>query len=152
MHADHQVFLDAIAAKRTLSVRFFDRKKNKERVVTCAPLDFGPLRGELEPVDRYQLWDLEGKRKPLNLPILPADVVTMKSEVVFVDEDTGEEHRVHLVYPCDADIESNRLSVLTPVGAALIGLRRGDRIDWPNRLGASRRLRLVDVVQPGPDE
>ena len=83
---------------------------------------------------------------------LPADVVTMKSEVVFVDEDTGEEHRVHLVYPCDADIESNRLSVLTPVGAALIGLRRGDRIDWPNRLGASRRLRLVDVVQPGPDE
>ncbi len=83
---------------------------------------------------------------------LPADVVTMKSEVVFVDEDTGEEHRVHLVYPRDADIESNRLSVLTPVGAALIGLRRGDRIDWPNRLGASRRLRLVDVVQPGPDE
>ena len=77
MHADHQVFLDAIAAKRKLSVRFFDRKRNKERVVTCAPLDFGPLRGELEPVDRYQLWDLEGKRKPLNIPLLPADVVTM---------------------------------------------------------------------------
>ena len=81
---------------------------------------------------------------------LPADVVTMQSEVVFVDEESGEEHRVHLVYPRDADMERNRLSVLTPVGAALIGLRRGACIDWPNRLGATRRLRIVDVVQPEP--
>jgi len=81
---------------------------------------------------------------------LPADIVTMQSEVVFVDEDSGEEHRVHLVYPRDADMARNRLSVLTPVGAALIGLRRGACIDWPNRLGATRRLRIVDVVQPEP--
>jgi regulator of nucleoside diphosphate kinase len=82
---------------------------------------------------------------------LPADVVTMHSEVVFRDEDSGEEHRVTLVYPREADMEAGRLSVLTPVGAALIGLRRGSAIDWPNRLGATRRFRIVEVIQPGPD-
>jgi len=79
---------------------------------------------------------------------LPADVVTMKSRVRFLDEDTGEEHAVELVYPRAADVELGRVSVLTPVGAALIGLRRGSAIDWPNRLGAMRRLRIIEVVQP----
>jgi regulator of nucleoside diphosphate kinase len=79
---------------------------------------------------------------------LPPDVITMQSEVVFLDEDSGDEHSVRLVYPRDADIERGRVSVLTPVGAALIGLRRGSEIDWPNRLGASRRLRIIEVIQP----
>jgi regulator of nucleoside diphosphate kinase len=48
-------------------------------------------------------------------------------------------------------MEQHRLSVLTPVGAGLIGMRCGDSIDWPNRLGAFRRLRIVRVVQPGRD-
>ena len=83
---------------------------------------------------------------------LPADVVTMQSEVAFRDEDSGEEHRVRLVYPRDADMERGRVSVLTPVGAALIGLRRGSAIDWPNRLGTFHRLRIVEVIQPGRGE
>ena len=77
MHADHQTFLDAIAGKRKLSVRFFNRKVDQELVRTCAPLDFGPLRGAIDAVDRYQLWDLEGKRKPLNIAVLEGDVVKM---------------------------------------------------------------------------
>jgi hypothetical protein len=77
MHADHPVFLDAIAAKRKLSVRFFSRKEGRELVRTCAPLDFGPLRGSHDPAERYQLWDLEGKRKPLNIAVLEADVLAM---------------------------------------------------------------------------
>ena len=77
MHADHQIFLDAIAAKRRLSVRFFNRKLDQEMVRICAPLDFGPLRGATDTEPRYQIWDLEGKRKPLNLPVLEADVVSM---------------------------------------------------------------------------
>jgi regulator of nucleoside diphosphate kinase len=79
---------------------------------------------------------------------LPADVVTMRSRVTFLDEDSGEQHAVELVYPRAADMELGRVSVLTPVGAALIGLRQGSAIDWPNRLGAMRRLTIVDVVQP----
>ncbi|AKU97767.1 hypothetical protein AKJ09_04431 [Labilithrix luteola] len=77
MHADHQLFLDAIAQKRRLSVRFFSRKVNRELVLTCAPLDFGPLRGSSDGLDRYQFWNLEGKRKPLNVPVLEADIVKM---------------------------------------------------------------------------
>ena len=79
---------------------------------------------------------------------LPADVVTMRSRVTFLDEESGEQHSVELVYPRAADMEQGRVSVLTPVGAALIGLRRGAAIDWPNRLGTLRRLTIVDVVQP----
>ena len=79
---------------------------------------------------------------------LPADVVTMRSRIVFLDEDSGEEHAVELVYPSAADMELGRVSVLTPVGAALIGLQRGSAIDWPNRLGLCRRLRIIEVIQP----
>ena len=74
MHAEHQVFLGAIEARRRLSVRFFSQKEKKELVRICAALDFGPLRGASDELDRYHLWDLEGKRKPLNLPLLAADI------------------------------------------------------------------------------
>ncbi|HWK40885.1 MAG TPA: nucleoside diphosphate kinase regulator [Croceibacterium sp.] len=79
---------------------------------------------------------------------LPADVVTMMSRVTFVDEGSGKEHSVELVYPKDANMAENRISVLTPVGVALVGMRRGNSIDWPNLQGAVRRLRIVEVVQP----
>ena len=79
---------------------------------------------------------------------LPPHIVTMMSHVVFVDEGSGEKHEVQLVYPRDADSERKRVSVLTPIGAALIGMPRGAWIDWPNRAVDYRRLRILDVVQP----
>ena len=77
MHADHQVFLDAIAAKRRLSVRFISPKEGRELVRICAPLDLGPLRGSTDPEPRYQLWDLEAKRKPKNIPLRASEIVGM---------------------------------------------------------------------------
>jgi hypothetical protein len=77
MHADHQTFLEAIAGRRKLSVRFFSKKVGEELVRMCAPLDFGPLRGSPDTAERYQLWDLEAKRKPWNVAILESDVVSM---------------------------------------------------------------------------
>ena len=79
---------------------------------------------------------------------LPRDVVTMMSCVDFVDEDSGELHSVQLVYPKDADTDLHCISVLTPIGAALIGMRRGEAIDWADLRGARRRLRIVGVAQP----
>jgi hypothetical protein len=79
MHAQHQVFLDALHARRRLSVRYFSKKEGREQVRTCAPLDYGPLRGATDGTERYQLWDLEGKRKPLNLALVDADIVEMKA-------------------------------------------------------------------------
>jgi hypothetical protein len=77
MHAEHQIFLDALHAKRRLAVRFFSRKEKSELVRTCAPLDMGPLRGATDGADRYQFWDLLGKRKPLNHAVLEADLIAM---------------------------------------------------------------------------
>lgn len=79
---------------------------------------------------------------------LPTDVVTMRSRVIFSEEGTGEEHSVELVYPREANMEEGRVSVLTPVGAALIGMVVGNSIDWPNRQGMHRRFKIVNVVQP----
>jgi regulator of nucleoside diphosphate kinase len=79
---------------------------------------------------------------------LPGDVVTMRSEVAFVDRASGERHAVRLVYPGEADMARQQVSILTPIGAALIGMRVGSAIDWPNRQGERRRLEIVEVVQP----
>jgi hypothetical protein len=79
MHASHQIFLDAITAKRRLRVRFLSRKLGQELERVCAPLDFGPLRGSVDRSDHYQLWDLEGKKKPHNITLLESDVVSMSS-------------------------------------------------------------------------
>ena len=64
---------------------------------------------------------------------IPADVVTMQATVTFVDEGTGANRTVQLVYPGEADISAGRISILTPVGAGLIGLREGQSITWPDR-------------------
>jgi regulator of nucleoside diphosphate kinase len=80
---------------------------------------------------------------------VPPHVATMLSHVVFRDESTGETHAVQLVWPKDADSAEQRISVMTPIGAALIGMPRGASIDWPNRAGEFRRLRILDVRQPG---
>jgi regulator of nucleoside diphosphate kinase len=70
---------------------------------------------------------------------VPRDVVTMNSEVDFVDAANGAVRSVRLVYPSDADIATGRISILTPVGAGLIGLRTGSAILWPTATGRNAR-------------
>jgi regulator of nucleoside diphosphate kinase len=79
---------------------------------------------------------------------MPADVVNIGSEVLFRDEVTGREQRVTIVLPQHADIARQRISVLTPIGAALIGLARGASIGWETREGKPRRLTVLEV-RPG---
>lgn len=79
---------------------------------------------------------------------IPGDIVTMHSQVEFVDEGNGASRTVELVYPADADISAGRISILTPVGAGLIGMREGQSILWPDRDGQQRRLSIVKVVRP----
>lgn len=75
---------------------------------------------------------------------VPEDVVTMNSEVVFEDASSGEQRHVRLVYPRDADSTRGFVSVLAPMGSALIGLQRGQQITWPTPRGP-RTVRVVDV-------
>lgn len=76
---------------------------------------------------------------------IPRDVVTMNSTVRLRDLETGDEETYTLVYPEEADIEMDRLSVLAPVGTALLGYRAGDVVEWPVPAGV-RRFRLEEVL------
>jgi regulator of nucleoside diphosphate kinase len=58
---------------------------------------------------------------------------------------------VRLVLPAEADLDAGRISILTPVGAGLIGMRAGDEIDWPCPDGRPRILKIVDVRQSQGD-
>ena len=78
---------------------------------------------------------------------LPGDVVALGSEVEFEDESSGARRRVRLVLPADADIESGMISILTPIGAGLIGMRVDARSNWPCRDGRMRLLKILEVNQ-----
>jgi regulator of nucleoside diphosphate kinase len=82
--------------------------------------------------------------------ILPAeklrpDIVNLGSQVEFRDEQTGKVQHIILVYPPDADIARRRVSVLTPVGAALLGLSVNQTISFYTRTGERRELTVLKV-------
>ena len=97
----------------------------------------------LDEIERAQLHDVE---------TLPEDAVRLGSDVDFVDEKTSQLRKVRLVVPALANIAEGRISILTPMGAALYGVRTGDSIDWPDLDGRSRRIRIVRVAQDSTDE
>lgn len=77
-------------------------------------------------------------------------IVTMNATVEFIDDASGADRTVQLVYPAQADIAAGRISIMTPVGAGLIGLREGQSIIWPDRDGHQRKLTIVKVMQAAP--
>jgi regulator of nucleoside diphosphate kinase len=76
---------------------------------------------------------------------LPASSVALDSRVRFEDLQTGEQREITLVLPWKVDSAQSRISVLSPVGSALIGLSVGDDIDWPLPSGRLRRIRVLAV-------
>jgi regulator of nucleoside diphosphate kinase len=78
----------------------------------------------------------------------PEHTVCMGCEVEFRDDTTGKVQTVTLVYPEEADISKGKISVLTPIGTALIGLRAGHSITWETRTGDLRRLKVLQVREP----
>lgn len=76
---------------------------------------------------------------------VPANVIGMNSTVDFIDEAHGATRTVQLVYPAQADISEGRVSIMTPIGAGLIGLAEGHSIAWPDREGKVRLLRVLKV-------
>lgn len=73
------------------------------------------------------------------------DVITMNSTVVLVDLDTQEEETYTLVFPEDADISQGKISILAPIGTALLGYEVGDVIEWDVPAG-KRRLRVAEIT------
>lgn len=81
---------------------------------------------------------------------LPDDVVRMGSRVRFRTT-AGQSRAVELVYPNNADISADRISIMTPIGVALIGLRTGQSITWLTRDGRKQVLTVLAVTQPAGD-
>lgn len=78
---------------------------------------------------------------------VPHDVVTMHSCCTYIDRHIGMQRQVELVYPDEADPATGKISVLTPVGSALIGLRVGQEIAWEFPDGSVRCLKVASVSQ-----
>lgn len=81
---------------------------------------------------------------------IPKEVVTMNSRLIYSDESTGMTRELELVYPSDADPLSGKVSVLAPVGCALLGLSAGQSIDWHLPRGDVHRLRVERVLFQPP--
>jgi regulator of nucleoside diphosphate kinase len=76
---------------------------------------------------------------------MPPEVITMNSVVRLRDLDSDDTEEYELVYPADADMAHNRISVLAPIGTAILGYRLGDVIEWPVPAGL-RRLQVEEVL------
>jgi regulator of nucleoside diphosphate kinase len=103
-----------------------------ERLPAAEAANFAALRAEL---DRADVVEPEA---------MPGHIVTMNSTVTFEDESNGEQLTLTLVYPARAG-EAGTVSIMAPVGSALLGLARGQHIDWPTPDGRRRRLRVLEV-------
>lgn len=82
---------------------------------------------------------------------MPASVVQIGSQVTFRDDASGRTQTVAIAFPGDADIEARRVSVLAPIGAALIGLSAGQQIRWEMPDGNEKLLTVIEVTQPADD-
>lgn len=124
--------------------------------ITLSTLDLERLEALLEQPAHAAQPGAAGLREELDradvLPPaqMPADVVTMNSQVSCVDTASGTRHTFTLVYPERADRDAGRVSVLAPVGTALLGLRTGDRIEWPGPGGRTLSLQ-VDAIDYQPE-
>jgi regulator of nucleoside diphosphate kinase len=95
------------------------------------------LRKLGDELDRAAIVDLSG---------IPTGVVTMDSRVEFEDLATGEIEDYVITFPDRADVAQKRISILAPIGTALIGCREGDLVSWATP-GGLRRLRVRRVLQ-----
>ena len=77
---------------------------------------------------------------------VPINVVRMNSRVTYLDESNGLSREVELVFPENVDLKYGKISVLSPVGSALLGLEEGQSIEWSFPNDPSRRLKVVSVI------
>ena len=125
-------------SKPNLIISLTDRDQlqtliNSARLDSRVPLAIlNSLEGELARAEVVSAWEV------------PADVVTMNSLVTFVDLTTNEEESYMIVYPRDADLLNDKISIFAPVATALLGYRVGDIVEWAVPAG-NRSLKIMTV-------
>ncbi len=125
-----------------------------ERTINISKLDKARLESLIDAVLRSESRDVEHiaalaaevRRAVVLEPAeVPPDVITMRSRARLVDLDSGEVLEYTLVFPSEADITSGRISVLAPIGTAMLGYRVGDEFEWEVPTG-TRRLRVESLT------
>ena len=125
----------------------------KKRTIIMTSVDHEELSlanamaGKLSERGRSEMRALESElaRAKIVAPEnLPSDVITMNSRAEVLDLDTKERMEFTLVFPIDANIEDGKISVLAPLGTAMIGYRVGDEFEWVVPYGL-RRLKVTAV-------
>ncbi len=125
--------------QRQIFITAMDKKRLDELITVAREFD-GHARKDLNDLaaelDRASV--VESKK-------VPASVVTMNSKVILHDLDTSEDETYDLVFPNEADANAGAISVLAPIGTAILGYREGDVVEWPVPSGL-RRLRIEKVL------
>ena len=129
------------------------KRISTQRYIVVAEADARRLRGLLAARresalhDEAHLLELESELERalvVSRDAVPAQVVAMDSAVSVLDLASGERREYTLVYPADANAAVGRISVLAPLGTALLGYREGDELEWMMP-GGLRRLRIERV-------
>jgi regulator of nucleoside diphosphate kinase len=125
-----------------------------KRSIHITDFDMERLRKLLEGTKHWNLKDrqyLEHLEEELDRAVLvpskkiPANVVTMNTHMRVKDLDTDKEMSVQLVFPSEADFERGKISILAPIGTALIGYCAGDTVEWKVPSGV-RRLQIEEIT------
>jgi len=127
---------------------------NRTASIYITELDYNRLTGlidrtrERNGTDREYLNKLEAeldRAEIVDRIDIPADVITMRSKVRLKDLVSGESNTYSLVFPTEADFAEGKISILAPIGTAILGYRQGDTIEWPVPSGL-RKLKVEQVL------
>ena len=130
------------------------QRSKKATTIYITELDYNRLNGlidrtrERNAADREYLNKLEAELERAEIvepKAIPSDVITMRSKVRLKDLVSGETATYSLVFPTEANFADGKISVLAPIGTAILGYRRGDTIEWPVPSGL-RRLKVEEIL------
>ncbi|SHH71855.1 nucleoside diphosphate kinase regulator [Massilia sp. CF038] len=123
--------------KPTITVSSLDAERLETLIANLPPEESAHHDGLLEEIARAKVVEPQD---------MPPGVVTMNSTVRFQIDEPAEQFCLTLSYPKDMPQIDDGISVLTPIGTALLGLSVGDSIDWPRRDGHLVKVRLLEVL------
>ena len=125
--------------QRQIFITAFDKKRLDELIAVAREF------GEYARDDLDDLAAELARAKVIEPKKVPANVVTMNSKVILHDLDTSEDLTYSLVFPDEADIDSGAISVLAPVGTAILGYQEGNVVEWSVPSG-KRRIRIERIL------
>jgi len=125
---------------RDIYITQYDLARLKELLQVVGISSAGRDRESLESLQREV-----DRAHIIETTAVPHDVVTMNSRVRLKDLETNAEKTYTLVFPSEADLEQRKLSVLAPIGTAILGFRVGDTVEWQVPRGM-RNLRIEEII------